>query len=130
MEDEPKNILVWADVPPALRKGDEVDLLITVKNAREEEEFEMESLDIGDGFLEGFKLEDIEPSPDDRDHSEGSLTLVYDRVFDPGETAKFRVRLKAKKPGVYIGEVDVWDADDSDELQCVSRHAQTEIDEF
>ena len=126
MEDEPKDILVWIDLPKESRKGDSVLVKVLVKNARAKQAFTFDSVDLQDAFLDGFKFVKAVPEPDDTDPSEGFLTLEYDITLAPGDSQLFKLELAPKKPGVFIGDVDVWEADEEDD-ECVSRAAQIEI---
>lgn len=127
MEDEPKDILVWVDLPKESRKGDAVLLKVLVKNARAKQAFTFDSIDLQDEFLEGFGFVKATPEPDETDHrSEGFLELEYDITLAPGDSQLFKFELKPKKTGVFIGDVDVWEAEEEDD-ECVSRAAQIEI---
>jgi hypothetical protein len=126
MEDEPKDIRVWVDMPKESRKGDSVLLKVLVKNARAKQAFTFDSVDLQDEFLKGFGFVGATPEPDDSDPSEGFLTLEYDITLAPGDSQLFKFELKPKKSGVFIGDVDVWEAEEEED-ECVSRAAQIEI---
>jgi hypothetical protein len=129
MDDEPKDILMWVDAPKQLRKSDELTLKVLVKNARTKQAFTFNSVDLHDDFLDGFSFVKATPEPDVKDHSDGFLTLEYDITLAPGDSQLFKFDLKPKKSGVFIGDVDVWEAEEheDDEDECVARAAQIEI---
>lgn len=127
-DEDPKDIMVWVEAPDEVAKGKTIEVEVRVKNARRKEAFAIWSVDFEDAYLDGFRFEGASPEPDDVDHSEGRLTLAHEIVLAPGDVQYFRVKLTAKKAGVFIGDVDVWEADGDDEPgDCVSRAAQTEI---
>ena len=58
-------------------------------------------------FLKGFDVVSLSPAPRHRSHSLGTLTLEYPIDIAPDGSKEFEFTLRATKPGVYIGDVDV-----------------------
>ncbi len=109
--DDPLGVLAWVEVPRAARAGDAVTLRLTVLNARPEKPFRITSVDIGDGFLEGFELLEVTPEPRQRDHSLGTLTMEYAVELAPDREWTLTLELRARQAGVFVGDVDVWESD-------------------
>ncbi len=118
----PDDILAWVDLPRSVRKGAKFDLTITVENARDADDFTLESIDLDWSFLKGFKIETVSPNPTEVDDSFGTLTLEYPVIIGPDAEAEFTIGMVAVEPGVYIGEATVWH-----EEEFLYRHVQCKV---
>ncbi|MEM7430935.1 MAG: hypothetical protein AAF351_03230 [Pseudomonadota bacterium] len=121
--EDPEDILTWAELPRLAQQGEALTLTVTIENAREDEGFDLESVDLTWEFLDGYDVVSISPEPLDADNSMGSLTLYYNRVLEAGETMEVVFDLVAEKPGVHIGDVSIWDKDGS----FLYRYVQSKI---
>jgi hypothetical protein len=120
----PVDILAWADMPRNATVNETVLLKITVENARTDASFNLESIDLGGNFGKGFDIKAVRPKPKEMDSMLNTLTLDYSISIAPRERAVFELELTAKKAGVYIGDVDIWEGE-----EFLTRMAQCRIDE-
>jgi len=121
---DPVDILAWADMPRSATVNESVLLKITVENDRNETPFKLESIDLSGNFANGFEIMAIRPKPAETDAMLNTLTLNYAISIAPRGRAVFELELIAKKAGVYIGEIDIWEGD-----EFLTRMAQCRIDE-
>lgn len=108
---DPQGILAWVDMPRAVSPKKNVTLAVTIENARAAEPFKVESIDIASSFLKGFEVTSIDPKPSDVDESFGSVTLNYGLSVAPGGKLVVSLELRSKSPGVFVGDVDIWEGD-------------------
>ena len=116
------NMLTWVEFPRSISVGDTATLIITVENARETGAFNLESVDVGAGFLKGFEIESVTPKPAESDDSGDYLELTYPMTIAAGDSVEFALELIAIEAGVYIGEIDIWNDDD-----FLSRYVQCKV---
>lgn len=119
---DPKDMLVWVDLPRSVKKGDSLTLRITVENAGEATEFNLQSVDLDGSFLIGFRIESVTPTPAETDDSFNVLTLEYPLKIAAGETVDFVLEMIAIETGVHIGEASIWN-----EENFVSRYVQCKV---
>lgn len=105
--DEPKDILVWIEAPRVVKPGERATLKVSIENWRAKDALRLSSVDIADGFLKGFEIESITPEPRNKEHSLGTLSLEFPQDVKPNESLDIAIALRAKKAGVYVGDVDV-----------------------
>lgn len=106
--DAPQEILAWVELPRTVALGDPVTLLLTVFNARAQGVFQVSSIDIGDGFLDGFEVLAVEPAPQSREHTLGVLALALPTDIAPGAEWTLEIRLESRRVGVFVGDIDIW----------------------
>lgn len=106
---DPTDIFTWVTFPHALKVGEVAPLEVTIENARAEGAFRLSSIDLGDGFLDGFEVAGFDPEPRQQDHSLGTLTLEYPLDIPADGKRTFVVKLRATKAGTFIGDVDVYE---------------------
>ena len=99
-----------------------IPLEVFVLNGRADDTFRMSQIDIADEFLSGFEILNISPSPRQKDHSMGVLSLEYPLDMAPGESWRLTISLRAKRRGVYIGDIDVLEGE-----SFVARAAQAQV---
>jgi hypothetical protein len=104
----PHEILAWVDLPRAVAPGEPVSLQLTVFNGRAQGVFQVTSVDIADGFLDGFEVLTISPTPHAREHALGVLALALPADIAPGAAWQLEIRLKPRRAGVFVGDVDIW----------------------
>jgi hypothetical protein len=119
---DPQGILVWVDMPRSTPLNRDLTLVVTIENARASEPFQLESIDIASSFSRGFVLNSIDPKPSDIDEALGSMTLDYGLSIAPGEKLVISIDLKSKSPGVFVGDVDIWEGD-----RFLTRSAQCKV---
>ena len=121
--EDPENVMAWVSVPRSASKGESIVLRVEIENARPDRDLRLTGLEIGDEFLSGFKIVGYAPEPRNKDHSLGSLSLEYPIDIPPGEAREFTIKLRAKKAGVYIGDVDIMEGEN-----FLTRVAQTRVE--
>jgi hypothetical protein len=121
---DPVDILAWADMPRSATVNETVLLKITVENGRSRTPFLLESIDLGGNFGKGFDIKAVRPKPTEMDSMLNALTLDYSISIAPNERAVIELELIAKKAGVYVGEVDIWEGE-----KFLTRIAQCKIEE-
>jgi len=108
---DPQGILAWVDMPRTMPSNTDVTLTVTIENTRAAEPFKVDSVDIAASFLGGFAVRSIHPKPSDVDESFGSVTLDYGLSVAPGGKLVISLELRSKSPGVFIGDLDIWEGD-------------------
>jgi hypothetical protein len=119
---DPSEMLAWVELPRSVKKGERVTLKISVENARENGDYNLQSVDLDRSFLSGFRIESVAPSPAEVDDSFSTLTMEYAMKIAAGETVDFVFEMTAIEAGVYIGEVNIWD-----EENFLSRYVQCKV---
>jgi hypothetical protein len=120
--DDPQDVMAWISMPRQLKRKGSAKLEVFVLNGRADDTFRMSQIDIADEFLSGFEILDISPSPRQKDHSMGVLSLEYPLDMAPGESWRLTISLRAKRRGVYIGDIDVLE-----EESVLTRAAQAQV---
>lgn len=120
--DTPRDILAWVDLPRAVARNDAVTLALTVLNARKEGAFQVTAIDIGVGFLAGFEVISITPEPQGQDQALGALALTIPADVAPGGQWTLQIRLKPRRVGVFVGDIDIWAGD-----RFLTRVAQLQV---
>jgi hypothetical protein len=120
--EDPEQIMAWVTAPRSLEAGEEAELEITIENARESGAFRMSSIYIGGGFISGFDVLELSPEPRNHARSMGDVSLEYPVDIPAGETRVFRMQLRARQPGVFIGDIDVYEGE-----RFLTRVAQTRV---
>jgi hypothetical protein len=121
---DPVNILAWVDMPRSATVNETVVLKITIENGRSNDSFDLESIDLDANFVKGFDIKAVRPKPTDTDSTLNTLTLEYSSSIAPGNRAVFQLELIAKRVGIYVGDVDIWEGE-----QFLTRVAQCRIRE-
>lgn len=121
---DPEDIMCWVELPRQAKRGDEITLKVLVENGRSEKVLRLSHVDIEDTFMKGFKVLSVAPEPRQQDQLFGILTLEFPDDLNAGETSTYEIRLQAKTPGVYIGDVDIYEGQ-----RWLTRAAQIRITE-
>jgi hypothetical protein len=120
---DPVDILAWVDLPRSATVDQVVVMKITIENGRSNQPFELESIDLDGNFGKSFRVSEVRPKPIDSDSTLNTLTLEYSLSIAPGQRAVFEIQLVARKAGVFVGEVDIWEGDD-----FLTRAAQCKVE--
>ena len=121
-EEPPEDIMAWVEMPKSVLEGESFVLRITIENGLAKEYYRISSVDIDTDFLHGFKIISIVPEPRHRDDDGGYLEIEFPVDLQPREDWEVEITLQAEKPGVYVGDVDIWAGDD-----YVTRIAQARV---
>ncbi len=120
--DDPENVLAWVVAPRSMEKGDSGSVTITIENARSDRAFQLRFIDISDEFLRGIKILSVDPKPRHQDHSFGTLTLEYPIDIAPNGTHRFEIKFRAKKKGIFVGDIDIYEGE-----QFLTRAVQSRV---
>ncbi len=123
---EPEGVRISADGPTEVRVGETFDLTITVTNERTDEDVELSDIDIADEYIDGFTVASIEPKPDSSMHIpiDNSWSFTFDDGIAPQTTVTYIFKLRAEKPGLHRGDVDVCEG-----VRFITAMAQTVVKE-
>jgi len=111
--------------PDSVQKGEEFDLTVVVVNESDQDPLTVDTIDIGESYLEGFAVTSTEPS------YSSSMTVPIDnsRSFEfgstvgPGATNVFIFHMRAQRKGRFIGDIDVCEG-----LQFLTQVADTVVE--
>jgi hypothetical protein len=106
---DPEGMSLQVDLPPTVKRGHTVNLVVTVINERAGQPLSIDSIDIDDEFLKGFTILSCEPAftsstkiPIDESHS-----YDFKQTIPAGGTNVFTFKLQARRTGQFSGELDV-----------------------
>jgi hypothetical protein len=121
-----KGVAVGVDSPTDVVVGETFDLTVTVTNERPRKVLALSDVDIAEGYLAGFTVSRIEPRPRSSMHVpiDNSRSFTFEVKIPPGASSSFKFKLRAEKPGVYRGDVDVCEGS-----RFVTGMAQTSVKE-
>ena len=105
---EPENIEIEIDASETISAGAVFEFTIFVTNTAQESQ-EVRSIDIDNGYLEGFTVEITDPPYQNKMSVPFDDKMSYEFRHDipAGETAAFTFSGTATSPGRYFGPVDV-----------------------
>ncbi len=92
-------------VPPQANVGDEILVEMEVTNPADLP-LTLDSIDLADSLLDGFKVSSVFPAPADTHEVINCTTFSYSETLAGGETFKVSFILEAVKPGIWTGDVD------------------------
>lgn len=104
----PDGMFMWVDVPREVEVGELFTMTITVENLRPHARLALDELWIEDIYFTGFEMVTTFP-PTEVDEDQDGLELAFELVLEPGEGLEIDIDLRALRPGVFIGDVDLWD---------------------
>ena len=96
---------VEVEAPHKVKMEEIFNLTVSVTNPSEET-ITLDSIDIYDSLLDGFEIISIEPEPDDVLHLFGFYSIYLYYKLAPGENVVVTCTLKAREPGLWIGDID------------------------
>jgi hypothetical protein len=117
-----QGILIWVETPKVQKVGDTFVVSIRLENWTADP-FKVGDVDFDAQYIGGFQLVDVMPRPSELDWSGGGLSMTYDRIVEPTKSFEMKLRLRAERAGIYLGDVDVWFG----LAQSYSRIAQTRV---
>lgn len=86
--------------------GDEVIMTVTITNSHPEA-IVLDSIDVDDSFLEGFRVVNIVPEPKDTMHVFGRRSWDFTRKVAVADSWDIQFNLKAVSAGHWSGDVDL-----------------------
>lgn len=93
-------------LPPQATLDSTVIMVVTTTNTHTKPLI-LNSIDVGDSFLDGFQVVKIEPSPSATEHLYYFRRWDFGQTVDPGATLQVRFELKAVLEGHFSGDIDV-----------------------
>jgi hypothetical protein len=120
-----ENVTVTIAVPPEVRRGEDLDLVVSVRNDRPSDELRIGDVDLALDYLRGFTVAGTDPQPKTSMDMDlfGLRSFTFDTVVGPLETATFTFHLRAVQEGNFAGDVDVYEGS----TRCVTQVAQTVV---
>lgn len=108
---EPENVEIFLDAPIQVGEGDEVVIVVEVRNMSNSPQ-ELTSIDIASDYLDGIAIQTTEPNYVNsyRSNYFGFDSQVFEFLEEipPGETTSVWFFGKALNPGDYAGDLDVY----------------------
>jgi hypothetical protein len=104
--------------------GQIFELSVTVTNERAAKVLALSDIDIAEDYLAGFTISSIEPRPKSSMHVaiDNSRSFTFDAPIPARQSKTFIFKLRAEKPGLYRGDVDVCEG-----TRCITGMAQTSV---
>jgi len=117
---------VSVDGPTDVAVGQTFELNVTVTNERPHRVLALSDIDIAEDYLSGFTISTIEPRAKSSTHVsiDNSRSFTFEVKIPPKASKSFRFTLRAEKPGLYRGDVDVCEG-----ARFITRMAQTAVKE-
>jgi hypothetical protein len=121
-----KGVSVSVEGPTDVQVGDTFDLKIVVTNERPRRALALSDIDIAEGYLAGFTVSAIKPRPKSNMHVaiDDSRSFTFGVKIEPRASQTFTFSLRAEKPGLYRGDVDVCEG-----ARFITDMAQTSVKE-
>jgi hypothetical protein len=119
-----KGVGVAVNTPTDVATGQTFQLSVSVTNERPRKVMALSDIDIAEEYLAGFTVSTIEPQPKSSMHVpfDNSRSFTFGVKIPPGTTKVFTFNLRAEKPGVYRGDVDVCEG-----ARFITSMAQTSV---
>lgn len=124
---DPEGLSVSIDGPTDAAVGQTFDLTVQVTNERPAKTFNLSDIDISYDYLDGFVVVSTEPPPqssEDNAPFDNSRSFTFEQSIPPGESMPFVFTLRAETPGIYRGDVDVYEG-----MRFTTAMAQTVVRE-
>jgi hypothetical protein len=121
-----KGVGVAVNGPTDVVVGQSFELSVTVTNERPRKVLALSDIDIAEGYLAGFTVSTIEPRPKSNKHVpiDNSRSFTFGVQIPHGAAKTFTFMLRAEKPGLYRGDVDVCEG-----ARYITGMAQTSVKE-
>ncbi len=121
-----KGVAVSVDSPTDVVVGQTFELSVTVTNERPRKALALSDVDIAESYLAGFTVSTIAPRPKSNRHVpiDNSRSFTFGTQIPPRASRTFSFRLRAEKPGLYRGDVDVCEG-----ARYITGMAQTSVKE-
>ncbi|MEM0926429.1 MAG: hypothetical protein AAGJ83_10365 [Planctomycetota bacterium] len=92
--------------PVVVQQGDEFVMTVTAANS-DRQPIVLDSIDISDEFLAGFRLVEVQPEPIDTMSIFGMQSWEFGESVAAGDSIDITFTFQAMQPGQYVGDVDV-----------------------
>ena len=117
---------VFVDGPADVVVGQTFDLIVTVTNERPRKVLALSDIDIGEEYLAGFIITNINPRPKSSMHVaiDNSRSFTFSSSIPPKMSKSFTFTLRALNTGLYRGDVDICEGS-----RFITGMAQTSVTE-
>ena len=104
----PENITVAIDIPTRVSQGETFEIIADVTNTGDETQT-LDSIDIGDEYIEGIAILRSDPMYSETFHIplDNTMSHTIQRDIGPSETLTVTFTVEALHAGDYIGAFDV-----------------------
>ena len=121
-----KGVGVSVNGPTDVAVGQTFELSVIVTNERPRKVLALSDVDIAEDYLAGFTVSTIDPKPKSNKHVpiDNSRSFTFDVQIPPRASRMFTFTLRAEKPGLYRGDVDV-----CERARFITGMAQTSVKE-
>jgi hypothetical protein len=121
-----KGVGMAVNGPTDVVVGQTFQLSVSVTNERPRKAMALSDIDIAEEYLAGFTVSTIEPQPKSSMHVpfDNSRSFTFGVKIPPGTARVFTFTLRAEKPGLYRGDVDVCEG-----ARFITGMAQTSVKE-
>lgn len=104
-----KGLAVAVNGPTDVVVGQTFRLEVTVTNERPRKVLMLSDVDIAEGYLAGFSVVSISPTPKSNKHVpiDDTRSFTFSVQIPAKASRSFTFTLRAEKPGLYRGDVDV-----------------------
>jgi hypothetical protein len=121
-----EGLSVSVNGPEEVSQGQAFDLVVVVKNERPKKALRLSDIDLAEEYLSGFTVSSVEPAYKASAHVplDNKQSFTFDVSIPPGASRSFTFKLKARKAGLFRGDVDVCEG-----LQFKTEMLQTHVKE-
>jgi hypothetical protein len=121
-----EQVAVTVNSPADVVVGQTFDLEVIVKNQRSNKVLRLSDIDIAEIYLAGFTVSSTRPTAKSNMHVpiSNSRSYTFDVPIAAGATETFIFTLRAEKPGIHRGDVDVCEG-----MRSITGMAQTVVKE-
>lgn len=104
-----KGVGMAVNGPTDVAVGQSFQLSVSVTNERPRKVMALSDIDLAEEYLAGFTVSTIEPQPKSSMHVpfDNTRSFTFGVPIPPGTSRVFTFTLRAEKPGLYRGDVDV-----------------------
>jgi hypothetical protein len=119
-----EQVAITVNGPSDVVVGQTFDLEVVVKNQRSKKVLHLSDIDIAEVYLAGFTVSSTKPAAKSNMHVpiDNSRSYTFDVPVAAGATESFTFTLRAEKPGIYRGDVDVCEG-----MRSITTMAQTVV---
>jgi len=93
-------------MPETAQLGVPITMTVTTTNPHEKAVM-LDSIDIGDSFLEGFRVSSVQPAHNSTVHIFGMRSWDFSTAVQPGQSLEVVFELTPVMAGHFAGDVDV-----------------------
>jgi hypothetical protein len=121
-----QGVAVSIESPLDVRVGEAFDLIVKIKNERKDAAFKLTDIDFATDYIESFTVLSTDPPAKSTQRVPliDQMSFTFGADVSAGTEKRFIFSLRAEKPGIHRGDVDVYEG-----LRFVTVLAQTIVSE-